>query len=96
MDVHFSQSKDWMTQHGADGQFVMANATIKDVVCQVTFTPKYNQGTETMSYDVEYKVLEDNPNSESGEYEVEFDQIIYKLNGKVRFKTLEDKKVFPY
>lgn len=63
-------------------KYIMANPTVKDVQCAVTFVPKFSYTTSQMTYDVKYAI-------EAGERTVEYDQIFYVADGVVRQKFIE-------
>ena len=90
MDVHLRQNKGWM-QNNASSQnrYVISNATIHDMVCQVTFAPNYN-ATGTMTYNVSYKVLNQNPYSTDYTYRVSCHQVVYNYNKKTKYKALPE------
>ena len=54
--------------------------------CKVTFTPKYANGN--LTYGVVYAIDKDNPDASDNKYDVEYDRVVYKLGGKVKFKSL--------
>lgn len=61
----------------SDGEYTIGNAKVKDLVCDVVFTPTFSFN-EGMKYDVQYIVRGEQ------NYQAEYDQIIYQLNGKKR------------
>ena len=63
-----------------DEKYIIGNATIEDLVCNVKFVPKFSSGT--MTYDVTYEVSQ-------GRYDYEYDQIIYNLDKKTKTKFIE-------
>ena len=66
-----------------NGKYIIGNATIDDLVCNVKFVSRFSSGT--MTYDVAYEVC-------SGEYGYEYDQIIYNLDKKTKTKFIEPEK----
>ena len=67
MDVHVIQNKTWMKENYEDDKkYVLANAVVKDMVCNVKFTPRFNYGQGGMKYDVLYSV------DTSGQYDVKY------------------------
>lgn len=91
MDVHILQNKDWMENASGnhEGKYVIANATIHDMRCSVTFTPKYNSTNGKMTYDVTYAV---DKGTASNKYTVTYNQIVYKWNGKTKNKTISSEQ----
>ena len=89
LDVYLYQRNDWLKNHYLNfkEKFVVGNAIVKDVVCEVKFVPKFNKGSEEITYDVQYKIV-GKPNCE-----VEYNQIIYNLNGKTKHKTIQTQVV---
>lgn len=61
--------------------YTPTHLAIKDMPCQVTFTPSLTDGGDGMEYTVKVVV----PN---GTYFVECDQLAYRLNGRIRVKAL--------
>ena len=85
-DIHFRLKKSVFD--GDEDTFVIGNAVVRRVKCDVTFVPKYDGGfglDKAMSYDVSYIVGRE-------PYDVEYDQVIYKHDGKVRTKFVEPGK----
>ena len=45
MDVRIFQDKTWLkNNYEYDKQYVLANAVVKDMVCNVKFTPRFDYG----------------------------------------------------
>ena len=86
MDISLRIKRDVL--NGADdGKCVVCGATIKDVKCKVTFTPKYDGGLAVdrqMTYDVLYEI-----ENENLQYAVECDQVVYRHKKKTRTKFIE-------
>lgn len=69
-----------------ENKFLVANAVIRDVECNVTFTPVFNQGEPpTMTYDAVYQ-------TKAGNYTMEYNKIVYCHNGTVQMKTLDETR----
>ena len=88
MDVHVIQNKTWMKENYEDDKkYVLANAVVKDMVCNVKFTPRFNYGQGGMKYDVLYSV------DTSGQYDVKYNQIVYRYNEKTKHMTIPERTV---
>ena len=88
MDVHVLQNKTWMKENcDDDKKYVLANAVVKDMVCNVKFTPKFNYGQDGMKYDVLYSV------DTTRDYDVTYNQIIYRYNGKTKYITIPERTI---
>lgn len=64
-------------------KYIIGNATVKDVICEVQFTPKFSYATPQMKYDVMYTVV-------GNQYKATYNKILYVYNGKVRSKSVDD------
>jgi len=72
-----------MSVSGTNGNWVIGNATIKDMQCNVTIMPKFTDLSDsTMGYDITYTI-------ENGTYDAIVDRIIYKLDDKVKSKSID-------
>jgi hypothetical protein len=81
VDVHLVQDKGWMSKNRSDNnKYVIANATVKDMLCSVIFTPKlaWSGTSGTLTYDVKYSIDTTKP------YSVKYNQIVYNYNGKTK------------
>ena len=65
--------------------YIIGNAMVKDLVCEVSFTPKFKYSSPQMTYDVNYKVA-------AGHYNATYSKILYVYSGKVRTKNISGAK----
>ena len=88
MNLHIMQNKDWMktNKRTNEGKFVLGNAVVHDMLCTVTFTPKYTPSNVKMTYDVVYNV-------EKGKYDVTYNQIIYVMDGKTKHMSIPERTI---
>lgn len=70
-------------------KYIVGNAVVKDILCQVTFTPKfsYSDDSPQMKYDVEYRIA-------GGNYKATYGKILYVYNGKVRSKNISGSRSY--
>ena len=83
-DVYFRNKKS-VFDSGVDKTFMVGDVVVKHVKCVTTFIPKYDGGfalNTPMKYDVTYTV-------KGEQYDVEYDQVIYRFNGKTRTKFVD-------
>lgn len=62
-------------------KYIIGNAIVKDVRCEVKFTPVFNVA-ETMKYDVQYKIC-------GGSYKVQYNQVMYNYLNKTKTKFID-------
>ena len=73
----------------------MGNATIKDVKCEVKFTPRFideQQLNTDLVYDAVYTVV----GGDDVEYDVEYNKIVYAYNGQVKITSLPQTRRIKY
>lgn len=88
MDVRIFQDKTWLkNNYEYDKQYVLANAVVKDMVCNVKFTPRFDYGQGGMEYDVLYSVDISRP------YDVRYNQIVYRYNDKTKYITIPEREL---
>lgn len=91
-DLYLMQNKKLMeylldtAESTYDEKFMICNAIVKNVVCQVKFVPVFDKGHGRMQYLVTYTILQD---SGSNTHEVEYDQIVYNLKEKTKHKSIQ-------
>ena len=93
MDIHFNVNKNGIILE--DKTFILGNATLKDVICKVTFTPKisYSDGRIAIKYDAKYELLDMSPyNRENKQHDVVFDKVIMNQNRTLKTKTINPRK----
>lgn len=68
---------------------MVSAAIIRDVKAVATFTPslvKKEDGTSEIKYDVKYELV-------GGNYNAEYNKVVYYYNGKVKSATMPDDSV---
>ena len=94
-DIHLNQNKDLLKfLYGGtstyEKKYLLANIVVKDVKCEVKFTPKFTSENNTdLVYDVSYTV-------DGGEYNVEWSKIVYAYNGQVKVLSLPNTRTSTY
>ena len=90
-DLHLMQNKSLMKDntYAYQKKWFVGDMTVRKLWCIVTFTPKYtpSQGTSagSMKYTATYRVK---GNTSAGTCNVDYAQIVYCLDGKVKKKAI--------
>ena len=97
MDINILQNKklldelyDGTTTSPYERKYLLGDVVVKDVKCEVKFTPKFKSENNTdLVYDVSYTVV-------GGEYNVEWSKIVYAYNGQVKVLPLSETRTSTY